>query len=318
MLAAHPAISTVPEPWILLPLVYATRERGVRAEYWHQAAAQAIKDFGRELPEGDLDAGVRDLALDLYAKAAEPDATYFLDKTPHYHFIAADIIRLFPDGKFVFLWRNPLAILASLLETFRAGRFQPAYFKRDLVDGYRNLVEARQLAGERAHAVRYEELVSDGEPPWRSLFDFLELDFDPAVLSDFADVSLTGRFGDPTGASRYRSLSTEPLEKWTHTLDGEVRRRWCSRYLDQLGERALEAMGYDAADLRRQLGETPASRSSTRDVLDLGLSIAGQAMRDRALSLTEAPRPTGPTYGDPLTVRSGAGRLVGAVRRRSR
>jgi hypothetical protein len=27
----------------------------VRAEYWHQAAAQAIKDFGRELPDGDLE-----------------------------------------------------------------------------------------------------------------------------------------------------------------------------------------------------------------------------------------------------------------------
>lgn len=35
MLAAHPAVATVTEPWILLPFLYARKEEGVYAEYRH-------------------------------------------------------------------------------------------------------------------------------------------------------------------------------------------------------------------------------------------------------------------------------------------
>ena len=50
VLASHAEIATVSEPWLLLPLLYSIREHGIRAEYWHQTAAQAIADFIEELP----------------------------------------------------------------------------------------------------------------------------------------------------------------------------------------------------------------------------------------------------------------------------
>ncbi|MBT8101022.1 MAG: sulfotransferase, partial [Gammaproteobacteria bacterium] len=34
MLMTHPAISSVPEPWLLLPIFYPRRTSGHSAEYW--------------------------------------------------------------------------------------------------------------------------------------------------------------------------------------------------------------------------------------------------------------------------------------------
>ena len=78
------------------------------------------------LPDGEDDywSALRGFALELYAKAAEPDATHFLDKTPRYHYIAPELFRLFPDAKVVFLWRNPLAVVASIVETWTQGQVE--------------------------------------------------------------------------------------------------------------------------------------------------------------------------------------------------
>jgi sulfotransferase family protein len=302
VLASHPEIATVSEPWILLPLFYALREEGVRAEYWHQTAAQAIGDFCEELPGGadDYLGTVHDLAMTLYAKAAPESPAYFLDKTPHYHFVVDEVMRAFPEAKLVFLWRSPLATLASYLETFRKGRWQPYYFAADLTGGLSRLVRAWEGSRDRAHAVRYESLVSGGDEAWRDLFSYLELEFDPSVLARFQGVNLRGRYGDPTGSQAYTSLSSEPLEKWRHTMAGPVRRAWCRRYLRRLGEDRLEAMGYEPADLLRGLEATRSRRSSIApDLLHLSISYARQAWREGALRVPETPLPIGPAFRPP-------------------
>src|SRR5215831_7821667 len=102
ILGSHDAIGTASEPWFLLPLLYALRERGVHAEYEHAVMSRGVRGFATEyLPHGTdsyLEA-VHDLALRLYAEAA-PGKTYFLDKTPRYHHIADDLLELFPEGRF--------------------------------------------------------------------------------------------------------------------------------------------------------------------------------------------------------------------------
>lgn len=65
--------------------------------------------------------------------------------------------------------------------------------------------------------------------------------------------------GDPTGVHRYQELSTEPLEKWKRTLGTPWRKRWCRAYLDWIGPERLVTMGYDPAELRRELDSLPSS-----------------------------------------------------------
>ena len=52
-----------------------------------------------------------------------PDTRCFVDKSPPYHLIAQQIISTFPDARFVFLWRNPLSVLASIVDTLADGRW---------------------------------------------------------------------------------------------------------------------------------------------------------------------------------------------------
>lgn len=272
IVAAHPGVTTVSEPWLLLPYAYALRARGIDAEYPHAKMVGAIEDFCEELPrkQQDYRDELRRSALSLYEKAAgNCGARYFLDKSPPYCLVANEIIELFPEAKFVFLWRNPLSIVASVIETWEPWR--PTLFPGDLFSGLPRLVAARAHAGDRAHALRFEEIVGGEVRPLCELMEYLEIDFDPATLSSFAEVELHGRTGDPTGTKRYSSLSSEPEEKWKQTLANPLRKAWCRRYLTVLGNERLALMGYDCEQL---IDELNGQASSTHELLpDVGRLI---------------------------------------------
>ena len=250
MLATHPEVATTSEPWLLLPQLYALRETGALAEYGHRTAARALADFGAALPGGRADylAEVRRSVLALYERAAG-DAAWFLDKTPRYHLVVDEIMSLFPEGRFVFLWRNPLAIAASMIGSFGGGRWNLDRYAVDLHGGLDRLVAASGHGDARSRAVRFEDLVSDPGAVTGELFRLLELDPAPAAAAAFADTTLNGRMGDRTGTARYTAVTGEPLERWQITMANPLRKRWCGRYLRSVGRERLAAMGYDLDEL---------------------------------------------------------------------
>ena len=282
LLATHPAITTVSEPYLLLPFIYARRDRGVYAEYGHQLASVGIRDFCRTLPNGaaDYDAALRRFVLDLYALTGSGDTRYFLDKTPAYCFIAADIMRLFPEGRFIFLWRNPLAVIASTITSLPYyGRWN-LFNKWDnyLYNGLDHLLTTFAAAGPRACAVRYEDLVTDPQRESARLFAYLDLDPAAAAPQRFADVNLhSPHVGDQQGVRAYKSLSSEPLTKWKATLNNPPRRAWCRRYLQWLGPQRLQQMGYDYGELRAELDDVSLSLRHTG--ADLWWMLFGAAYR---------------------------------------
>lgn len=261
ILAAHEDVATVSEPWILLPYFYTLRNRGIYAEYNHSSAVLAVEDFCEALPGGreDYVTELRELALRLYARTARNGERYFLDKTPRYHLISGDVVEAFPDGKHLFLWRNPLAVVASIMETWGRGKWNLYRHKVDLFDGLEELVRAYERHGEVVHAVRYEDLLTDPEETWKGVFRYLELPFDPSILGKFNGVELNGRKGDPTGTRRYAGVSREPLERWRAVLNSPVRKAWCRRYLRRLGAGRLAVMGYDLDVLLDELDSLPTS-----------------------------------------------------------
>jgi len=261
VLAAHDEISTSPETWLMLPQVYAMRERGAFAEYGHTPASRAIREFAERLPGGaaDYDEELRRFLLALYARASGGTGTYFLDKTPRYHFVADDLFRIFPEAKVVFLWRDPLAVVASITETWGRGRWNVGRWRNDLFDGVANLVTAYEANATRAHSVRYEDLVGDDPAAWRELFEYLGLGFDPSVLREFHAVDLRARMGDPTGTVRYDTITGASLERWKTTLRSPVRKHWCRNYLEWIGPTRLSTMGYEMDELLGALDTVPVS-----------------------------------------------------------
>jgi Sulfotransferase family len=291
VLAAHPQVATAAEPWVLLPHLYATRERGIAAEYTQPIAARAIAEFLRSLPNGERDyrEALHDFAIDLYTRASSEGATYFLDKTPRYHYIVDDLLETFPDARFVFLWRNPLAVVASIVETWTKGRWNVDRWQGDL-HGIAPLVDAYSAHRETTLAVRYEDLVSRPTDTWPGIFDSLGLAFDEELLTRFSDVQLEGSMGDPTGVRRYTTISAEPLEKWRSTFANPYRKRWCREYLSWIGHERLALMGYDLDELLGQVDEISASpRSIASDAVHGGYWRLAQR-RKRSAFKRMAPR----------------------------
>jgi hypothetical protein len=256
VLAADNQIASVAEPWVLLPFVYTLRERGIRAEYSHQLANAALNDFIRELPDGRRDylTAIGAVTNDLYQKATKDvNASYFLDKTPRYALIADEIVEMFPQGKFIVLWRNPLAIIASIIETWGGGRWNVSAYEVDLFDGLANLIDSYQSHSGKILAIQYENFLKSPEMELKRISEYLSVKLDAELLKRFHQVQFAGDMGDPTGVQSYREVDVAPLEKWKTTLHNPLRKAWCRRYLRWLGERRLKIMGYDFNELSRDL-----------------------------------------------------------------
>lgn len=288
ILASHDDIATVAEPWILLPYLYTLKRKGIYAEYGHGQMIGAIEDLCKNFPNGQDDylLHMQSFILKLYGEATKTEAKYFLDKTPRYHLVVEDIIRLFPEGKFIFLWRNPLAIIASLIETY--GRKWNLYtFKVDLFDGLTNLLSAYEKFASKAYAIRYEDILSNPETQLQKMYSYMGLAFTPDILSSLDNVQFKGRMGDPTGVKQYQEISQKPVDKWKYILANPVRKTWCKNYLKWIGKERLTIMGYDLDELLLELDAIPSSlRMIGSDLLRVGYGIACctlefQLMRDK-------------------------------------
>lgn len=283
MLGAHEGVATASEPWLLLPLLLPLRDDVPAPGSWQPGTHAALTDFSRQLPGGigSYERAVGDAARTIYAEAAA-GAPFFLDKTPPYFLIVDEIVRALPEARIVILWRNPLAVLSSIVETFCAGRWRPQDYPTSLFGGLARLIEGARAHGDRIHTVRYEDLVGGEDAEWRRLTGFLGLDFDPASLRRFAGVRLDGAMGDKVGSGIYSRLETEPTGKWRATIDNPVRRLWARRYLEWIGAERLALMGYDLEGLLAELAATETNLGgSAGDAADAIASIARDAVKAR-------------------------------------
>ncbi len=255
ILAKHDKIDTAAEPWLLLPLFSTLRSEGIYTNYDQNAVVEAIKDFYNTLDGGrpEFLQEMHDFALRLYQKRAGEGAAYFLDKTPRYHLIVDEILETFPDARFIFLWRNPLSIIASMLDTWHRGHWYLYFFKVDLFDGLGRLISAYVNNKDRVLGINYEDLLEAPEQTTQKICEYLDLPFQIKMIEDFQSVDLQGDMGDPTGTKNYKSISAKPLNKWKESLRNPIRKSWCKKYLNWLGKERLASIGYDQEELLTEL-----------------------------------------------------------------
>ena len=259
MLATHPQISTVAEPWMLLPQVYPFVRKDLYASYRSVDFRAAAKDFFATLPESartywqEVDRFIRRVYGILGG-----EARYFLDKTPRYSLIAPHLASLFPESKFVFLFRNPLAIIASINQVWGGGRWKIYTYKVDLFMGLENLLLAYEslLQEGRCIGIRYEDLLMEPEPVIARVCDYLKLPKELVDIQAFSQVQISGVMGDPKREVLQR-LSQKPLTAWRETEWNPFRKIWARHYLHWIGEKRLALMGYDLNSLLKDLNDVP-------------------------------------------------------------
>ncbi len=269
-LMGHREIASTDEPWILLPLLLASQPGMIAGVHDQTVLSRALEDFCGGLPgqQGDWDAAVRDFATGLYSRATGPEKTYFLDKTPRYALVAEDLIRCFPDARFIILWRDPLSVVRSMNDTWGGGRWAAHRQEVDLYAGVDGLLRASDLLGDRCFRLKYEDLVEYPDTLLDSLFAWLGLEPGPLAAQENSP-ELSGRMGDPKrfgdhGKVRRRS------PHWRDTALNPARRRWMRKYLNWLGPCRLEPMGYSHAEMLQGLSQAPLTlRGLPQDFLSI-------------------------------------------------
>jgi hypothetical protein len=245
ILAVHPAIATVSEPWVLLPFMYALKPQGLFSEYDHSLCHTAVRDFIEHLPHGhdDYYAALRYFAESLYQKCCRNNEIYFLDKTPRYYLILSQIARTFPDAKFIFLFRNPLQVMSSIVTSRTNNRLLLHLFHVDLYQAPYLLARSYHQMKHKSTAVFYDNLVANPSDTIENLCDYLELRYDDSLIESFHHVTLDGRMGDKTGYHNYSRIEYATVEKWKQTFNTAYRKRFAKNYAKRLGPDVFETFG---------------------------------------------------------------------------
>ncbi len=143
----------------------------------------------------------------------------FVDKLPMNSHHAALIHRVFPKAKFILALRHPCdSVLSCFMQQFHLNNAMASF--SELQSGARLYNETfrlwdlyTQLLPLQVHAVRYEDVVADFRPTVAKLLDFLELDWNDAVLEY-----------DKT--ARKRAISTPSYHQVTEKIYTRASGRW--------------------------------------------------------------------------------------------
>ncbi|MGD0667627.1 MAG: sulfotransferase [Bryobacteraceae bacterium] len=267
VLSAHPEIHTVSEPWIALHPLFALRTAGIAADYNSDLARTATRDFLGRLPEGEEAywEGVRRMLTHLYGRAlGEAGKRIFLDKTPRYYFVIPELRRVFPRARFLFLLRNPLAVLSSILETWvrTDSALDLRNFRHDLMAAPALLLAGIRSFGPTATVARYEELTAEPEKAVRRLCSEIGIGFYPEMIEYGAAAGgEQWQFGDQGVVYRENRPMPGYAERWRSVLkQSPAWEGWARCYLEALGPDLVRDLGYDYSGLSAEFAPLPTSR----------------------------------------------------------
>lgn len=282
ILGGHSEIYTRSEPWLMLHPLHALKSKHVQTRYNASLAEAGVRDFISSLPEdgeGFYYQRLRECYLSMYEPYLQSSGkSRFLDKTPRYYEIFDELQRTFPNAKFIILYRNPLAVLASMLNTWVKGRFEILKnYKGDLEEGVEFL--SRDFSDyPNTYCIRYEELLGNPEEQVRSLFHFLQLDFEPECIHYGKSPVEQWLYGDPKTVYEKSSPDAAHADGWLNQLSSPESYKLISDYLQQLGRSRFDKLGYDFGQFENLLKEIGARYSHLNSI---NLSLRDLMRSDR-------------------------------------
>jgi len=275
ILMTHPKIHSVSEPWIILPLVGMFKKRGTLTNYNHKTANSAILDFIQKAGgKKQFYEKLKNFLKDLYSEVSKEkkSALYFIDKTPRYYFIIDEINRIFPDAKFIFLLRNPIALFSSIVKTFSKNSLRINYSYVDLFLGPDYLLENYKKIKQKSIKLTYERLIKNPEQQLKKISEYLGVEFKDFNIKNYINIELNGKMGDKTGIGKYKSISSESVEKWKEECLSAYRKRVFLKYIDFLKDDYLKLNGVSRKDIIETIKSIKPGRIGIKDFIDYNLS----------------------------------------------
>jgi protein-tyrosine sulfotransferase len=186
-------------------------------------------------------------------------ARFLSEKTPMNVLVFPQLIELFPKARFIFVVRDPRAIVSSLLEVgarARAKGLRPPFFTKNLsaaIAYTRDCIEkgfkAVEAAPERVYTVVYERLVCKPKEETQAICDFLQIAWEPTMLrpasKKHAGEKAATVFSNEIwydAKAYYKDPDVDRVDRWRHQLSAtdQVTITHWFRY-----SQGLRALGYD-------------------------------------------------------------------------
>lgn len=257
VLSGAPEVATMPEPWLMPALMGIRYGRAPAADFAYDHVRAGLDDIlnSREDGEAVWARSVRAMAEEFYSNFAETNQIC-IDKTPRNAAFASQIARCLPDAPMLFLWRNPLAVVHSINETWGQGKWKAYFYEYDLRVGLPGMIQAWDELQSRPNvmAVKYEDLAAEPETHWPAIFDHFGATYDAALVA--APPRLMSRMGDRTGQEKYDGTSSASIVTWETGFGSRIRKHWARQYLRELGHNALAKMGYSLEDIEHALSRS--------------------------------------------------------------
>ncbi|EDZ68182.1 methionine biosynthesis protein MetW, putative [Nitrosococcus oceani AFC27] len=241
LLNQHRSIYCPPEPWLLLGL-----ESLGQVPADHVADPPLLSSAVAEFLGARRLQSLKRAALSIYQHALEEAGkSVFIDKTPrNYH--ALDFVQEFlPEGKIIFLVRNPLDVAASFKTSWSVelpkiiSNQEDTPFIFDYILGFNRLLDFEE--NYPVLRVRYEDLVVDPDEQMVRIFKYLKLP--PQAINKDLDIQKTSYARSSLGDKRI--LATPSIH--TRSIDaykGVFKKGEIQTLLNSLGEKSFFKLGY--------------------------------------------------------------------------
>ena len=291
MLDAHPDLTLPPETHFLPTLIKAAKANDATPELMLEAM-KSHREWGdfdfsddevlgwfRGLDELDPGAAAR-CFYEAYAK--REGKPRYGEKTPKYVRNMPLIQRALPEARFVHVIRDGRDVALSVMDrTVREHFTHPLVIER----WRKKVVKAQDIAPRLNHyiEIRYEDLILDTEPVLRKVCDFIELDYDPQMLTyhltaaerlaEMArDMPETERRPARPGEDRLKAhaLTTEPPKKerigvWRNELDEADQVAFESVAHQFLTDLGYELSGHELRDPEEYAEQRQAEKIARRE-----------------------------------------------------
>lgn len=277
ILMSHNKIASLAEPWFLLPIINGLRNDSLLTNYNHSLAIEAVRDFQKNLPNqvNDINQGIKQMSDYLYEKQCKQNEYYFLDKTPRYYEIIQEISEIYPNAKFIFLFRNPIQVFSSIISTWGKNRFYNIHlFYNDLMYGPSFLSKGVETLRHNNISVNYSDLVNSPENEIKRICSYLEIDYSHSMLSNFQNQDTKGRMGDPAGVNEFSGIIASSENKWKEIFNTFFRKKVLRYYIKKLSDDDLLIQGFEKDQLLKDVKELKISRVTiVKDIIDLIYSM---------------------------------------------
>lgn len=247
-------VNTASEPWLLFHFLGYFNPHLVDAKYSSKLAHEGTKDFFEKTNfQNSIKGEIENFVSSIYQKTLgqKEGIKYILDKTPRYYEIVDSIRDVFPAAKIIILKRNPMAVLSSIIDTWKVKGINHLYpYRRDILLAPFLLQKfIKERCDDPSLLVSsYEAITNSPALESKRVYQWLGIEFREKYLDYSKNEKFKGKYGDPVGIHK----SNKPIKRaegWLSKLNDPYWKDFFIGYYDYLGNDFLQDYGYLSSEV---------------------------------------------------------------------